>query len=80
MYRSASFRFIITFTELSTVVLLSLYICYLYLNKLIKTLKKKKKEFVILFMHKIEIELSQFLFQNNLLTIIFSYSISYSSN
>lgn len=79
MYRSASFRFIITFTELSTVVLLSLYICYLYLNKLIKTLKKKK-EFVILFMHKIEIELSQFLFQNNLLTIIFSYSISYSSN
>lgn len=80
MYRSASFRFIITFTELSTVVLLSLYICYLYLNKLIKTLKKKKKEFVILFMHKIEIKLSQFLFQNNLLTIIFSYSISYSSN
>lgn len=79
MYRSASFRFIITFTELSTVVLLSLYICYLYLNKLIKTLKKKK-EFVILFMHKIEIELLQFLFQNNLLTIIFSYSISYSSN
>ena len=56
MYRSTSFRFIITFTELSTVVLLSLYICYLYLNKLIKTLKKKKKEFVILFMHKIEIE------------------------
>lgn len=43
MYRSASFRFIITFTELSTVVLLSLYICYLYLNKLIKTLKKKKR-------------------------------------
>lgn len=75
MYRSASFRFIITFTELSTVVLLSLYICYLYLNKLIKALKKKK-EFVILFMRKIEviaIFISKQSFNNYFLLFIFLF-------